>query len=97
MTRECTLCRRPFGAEDLCREESAGMEADRKAAGLEGVRFLYLHCPACGTDDIFVDILPLPGESAGDFADRREGLEDAVRRLRDGSARAEAVVVAVGQ
>ena len=97
MTRECTLCRRPFGAEDLCREESEGMEAERRAAGLEGVRFLYLHCPACGTDDILVGVLPLPGESAGDFADRREALETAVRRLSGGSARAEAIVVAVGQ
>ena len=95
MTRECTLCRRPFGAEDLCRTHTKGMEAERKAAGLEGVRFLYFHCPACGMDDILVGVLPLPGESREDFVERRDALEAAVRRLHEEPARADAVVVAV--
>lgn len=98
MQRECTRCSRPFAPQDLSRDDSRGMERERKAAGLEGVRFLYYHCPSCGTDDIFVDVLPLDGESAQDFQRRREELEAVVRRLhaegRPGSV--EAVVVAVG-
>jgi hypothetical protein len=73
------------------------MEAERRAAGLEGVRFLYFHCPACGMDDILVGVLPLPGESREDFIERRDALQDAVRRLHDEPAQAEAVVVAVGR
>jgi hypothetical protein len=69
------------------------MEADRKAAGLEGVRFLHYHCPACEMDDFFVDILPLEGETPEEYSTRRDALEAAVRQLHDGSTRAEAVVV----
>jgi hypothetical protein len=95
MDRECTRCQRPFMPADLCRSESKGMEAERKAARLEGVRFLYYHCPACDTDDIFVDILPLEGESHDSYLERRNAMEAVVRQLHDGSSRAEAVVVAV--
>ena len=94
MDRECTRCRRPFAAADLCREESKEMEADRKAAGLSGVRFLFYHCPGCGTDDIFVDVRPLEGEAHADYLRRRDAMEAAVRQLHDGPTRAEAVVVA---
>jgi hypothetical protein len=71
------------------------MEAERKAAGLEGVRFLYYHCTACGMDDIFVDILPLQGESDDDYIRRRDAMEAAVRQLYSEPVRAEAVVVPV--
>lgn len=93
MDRECTRCRRPFAAADLCRDESKGMEAERKAAGLAGVRFLYYHCPACDADDIFVDVLPVDGEDHADYLKRRDAMEAAVRQLYDGSAKTEAVVV----
>jgi len=93
--RNCTRCHRPFTAADLCRSESKGMEAERKAAGLEGVRFLYYRCPACGTDDIFVDILPVQGESQGDYVRRRDEMEAVVRQLHREPVRAEAVVVPV--
>jgi hypothetical protein len=93
MKRECTRCRRPFAPADLAREESKNMEADRKAAGLEGVRFVYYHCPGCGTDDIFVDILPLEGEAEDDFRRRRDEMEAVVRQLH--APRVEAVVVPV--
>ncbi len=93
MRRECTRCRRPFAPADLARAESKGMEAERKAAGLEGIRFLYYRCPACGTDDIFVDVLPRRGESPDDFRARRDEMEAVVRGLpRD---HVEAVVVPV--
>jgi hypothetical protein len=80
MKRDCTRCRRPYTPQDLARTESRNMEADRKAAGLEGVRFLYYQCP-CGTADIFVDILPLADEFVEDFEKRRAEMELIVRRL----------------
>ena len=52
MRRECLTCGRPLAAADLARDRSRQMEADRKAAGLEGVRFLYYRC-GCGADDVF--------------------------------------------
>ncbi len=79
MHRECSHCRRPFTPPDLVKDESKGMEADRKALGLEGVRFLYYSCPKCGIDEIFVDIHPLEGEGAAAFRRRRKDLETAVR------------------
>jgi len=57
------------------------MEAERRANGLEGVRFLYYRCPGCGLADIFVDVHPLEGESAEDFRQRRDELEAAARRV----------------
>jgi hypothetical protein len=73
------------------------MEADRKAAGLAGIRFLYYSCPDCGIDDIFVDVLPLEGERPEEFRRRREEMEAVVRRVRDGEANdmVEAVVMEV--
>jgi hypothetical protein len=81
MHRECTSCHRPFAPADLCREESKNLLAERKAAGLEGVRFLYDRCPGCGTDDIFVDILPREGEFAEEYEARRADMEEVVRAL----------------
>ena len=95
MDRECTRCHRKLGFADLCRGESRGMEAERRAAGLEGVRFLYFRCPACSTDDIFVDILPLEGETHDEYVRRRDAMEATVRELHTEPVRAEAVVVAL--
>ena len=81
MHRECSRCHRAFVAADLSRAESRNMEAERKAAGVEGVRFLYYHCSGCGADDIFVDILPRDGESAEGYAARRAEMEAVVRTL----------------
>jgi hypothetical protein len=81
MRRECTHCRRSFTPADLLRGESRNMEAERKAAGLDGVRFLYYHCPGCLTDDIFVDILPRPDEFVEDYEARRDAMEAIVRQL----------------
>ena len=93
MQRECTHCRRPFTPADMSREETQNMEAQRKDSGLEGVRFLYFHCPTCQKDDIFVAILPLDTEFAEDYEARREAMEKVVRGLHaDGVG---AVVVAV--
>jgi hypothetical protein len=81
MQRECTACRRLFTPRDLDRTESRNMEAERKASGLVGVRFLYYTCPACAAASIFVDILPLQDELMEDFHRRRDDMEQVVRRL----------------
>ncbi len=81
MQRHCTHCDRPFTAQDIAKDVSKGMEAERKALGLQGVLFRYYSCPACGQDDIFVDVSPLPGESPDDFLRRRQELEVAARGL----------------
>jgi hypothetical protein len=93
MHRECTRCKRPFAPADLRRDESKNMLAERKAAGLDGVRFLYYHCSECGMNDIFVDIVPRESESAEDYEARRDTMETVVRGLHaDG---VDAVVVPV--
>jgi hypothetical protein len=81
MQRDCTRCRRTYFPSDLSREETGNLEAQRKAAGLEGVTFLYFHCPGCGMDDIFVAILPLATEFAEDYEARRAAMETVVRGL----------------
>ena len=91
MQRDCTRCHRPFSLADLSREETQNLEAERRATGLEGVKFLYFHCPACGMDDIFVAVLPRETEFAQDYEARRDAIEKVVRGLHaDGVA---AVVV----
>ena len=81
MSRPCTRCRRPFTHADQVREETHNLEAGRTAAGLDGVRFVYFHCPGCGMDDIFVAILPLETEFAEDYEARRAAMEAVVRGL----------------
>jgi hypothetical protein len=93
MRRECTACTRPFAPADLDRAASRDMKADRKRAGLDGVRFVSYRCPACGSETAFVDVLPRDGEFAEDYERRRDGLEAAVRGLR--AERVAAVVVPV--
>jgi hypothetical protein len=81
MQRRCTNCDRPFAANDLVKDVSKGMEAERKARGLEGALFWYYGCPACGQADIFIDVSRLPGEDGEAFLRRRQALEGAVREL----------------
>jgi DNA-directed RNA polymerase subunit RPC12/RpoP len=81
MQRRCAYCERPFEPKDLAKEESKGMEADRKRLGLEGVLFRYYSCPACGHGAIFVDVRPLEGELPEDFRERRRQLEAVVTEL----------------
>jgi transcriptional regulator NrdR family protein len=95
MRRECTRCQRSFTPADLARAESKGMESQRKAAGLEGVRFLYYRCPTCEKDDIFVDVLPRPDEPVETYRERREAMEDAARAMH--SEQVEVVVNPVKQ
>jgi hypothetical protein len=81
MTRECSHCHRPFTPQDFIKEESKNMESDRKALGLEGVRFLYYTCPGCGYADIFLDIYRQDGETEEQFQQRTHALESAVRQV----------------
>ena len=91
MHRDCTRCRRPFTLADMSREETDNLEVGRKANGLEGVNFLYFHCPVCEMNDIFVAILPLEMEFAEDYHARREAMENVVRGLHGDDI--EAVVI----
>jgi hypothetical protein len=98
MTRECTSCQREFSAYDLDREETLGMEAERKALGLTGVLFRFYTCPACGQNDIFVDLRPLPGETEKDFHARRQDLERVVTGLHaEAEEGVKVVLVAAGE
>jgi len=82
MMRTCSHCHKEFTPQELSREDSKGLEAERKALGLEGVLFRYYTCSACGRADIFVDILPLEGESDEAFRRRRDELESTVKELQ---------------
>jgi hypothetical protein len=83
MMRECSECHRSYTAQDFVKEESKGMDAERRALGLEGVRFLYYSCPDCSHADIFVDVLPVGGETEEEYRARRGELEAAVRQMHD--------------
>lgn len=93
MRRQCARCGQELAASDLVRDQSRNMEADRKAAGLEGVRFLYYRCP-CGVADVFVDVLPRDDELAEDFDRRVAAMTEAVQRLHADGVEAQVVPVA---
>jgi hypothetical protein len=90
--RECSHCHKVLTPSELARDESKGMEAERKALGLQGVRFLYYNCSDCGYADIFVDVRPVNGEPVETFRRRRRELESTVRQLH--ADRVEVVVTA---
>ncbi len=79
--RECSHCHKLLTPKELAKEESKGMEAERKALGLQGVRFLFYNCSDCGYADIFVDVHPVIGEPVERFRQRRHELESTVRQL----------------
>jgi hypothetical protein len=81
MLRKCSHCNKEFTPEELARPESREMEAQRKELGLKGVLFRYYTCSACGFADIFVDVLPLEGESEEAFHQRKQELEQTIRDL----------------
>ena len=93
MRRQCIKCGRDLEAADLAREESRNMEADRKAAGIEGVRFLYYRC-TCGVADVFVDVLPRNEELVEDFDRRVAEMEAVVHRMRSDGVTAQVIPVA---
>jgi hypothetical protein len=77
--RNCTRCGRPFTLADLSREETGNLETERKANGLEGIKFLYFRCPACGMAAIEVlmkylgvidRVQPQPGMDAESVKER---------------------------
>lgn len=81
MMRNCSQCRKEFTPQELSREDSKELEAERKAQGLEGVLFRYYTCSGCGHADIFVDVRSLEGESEEAFLRRRDELESTVKDL----------------
>jgi hypothetical protein len=80
MNRQCSRCRRIFTRDDFLRDESMSLEADRKAAQLQGVHFFDYRCP-CGNEDVFLDVVRLDGESAERFEARKAELEATARRV----------------
>src|SRR5262245_58445393 len=93
MKRLCTRCGRAFAPGDFAREESRGMESERKEAGLVGVRFVYYRCADCGVEDIFIDVVPLEGESPEDYATRYSAMLVAARNMH--AEKTDVVVVPV--
>lgn len=93
MRRTCTKCGRPFEPADLVRDRSRQMEADRRASGLDGVRFVTYRC-LCGAEDVFIDVLPRDDELAEDFDRRKAAMEEAARRVRADGVEAQIVSVA---
>jgi hypothetical protein len=81
MKRTCAYCQKDFTNKELARAESEGMEAERKALGLQGVLFRYFVCSGCGNAIIFVDIQPLEKESPEAFRRRRTELEETVNQV----------------
>jgi hypothetical protein len=81
MQRKCSHCHKEYTRQELAREETKGMEAERKALGLQGVLFRYYTCSACGRADIFVDVHRLPEETEDDFLRRRDELEAAINQV----------------
>ena len=86
MLRNCSRCMRLLSPQELCKEQSRALKAERKALGLEGVLFRYYECLRCGKADIFVDIHPLEGETAAEFNTRRDELDAVIRRLHGDEA-----------
>jgi DNA-directed RNA polymerase subunit RPC12/RpoP len=81
MKRKCSRCGKEFTPQELDRPESKEIEAQRKAAGLEGVLFRSYHCSGCGHENLFLDVHPLPGESDEDFRRRRDRLQATAREV----------------
>ncbi len=81
MLRNCTACGCAFGSRDLAAVETAELESERYAAGLEGMLFRYYLCPECEMAVIFVDPVPLLGESDDAFRRRTEELEQTLGGL----------------
>ena len=92
MHRQCPLCHKNFTRDELARQASKGMEAERKAKGLAGVLFRYYTCSACGHACIFVDIHPLEGESDEAFRHRKDELDAVIHQTHGNGV--EAVLVA---
>jgi hypothetical protein len=80
MMRDCLNCHRPFTPADLSRDVSKGIEADRKAQGVQGVLFRCYTCAHCGHENLFVDLYPLQGETPEEFNRRRDELEKTIRQ-----------------
>ena len=91
MNRQCSCCGRIFTRSDFLRDESRSLEAERKAARLQGVHFFDYRCPACGKEDVFLDVVRLDGESAEDYEARKAALETTASGVR--AERLDVVVV----
>ena len=46
------------------------------------MHFFDYHCPACGNEDVFIDVVRLDGESTEQFEARKVELETTARQVR---------------
>jgi hypothetical protein len=83
MLQKCSHCQKDLTPQEWARDESEAMEAERHEQGVEGMRFRYYTCSACGRASIFVDVYPLAGESDEEFHRRWDVLEAAVQPPQD--------------
>jgi hypothetical protein len=79
MLRECRNCHKALTPQELSRQESRAMEAQRKRMGLHGILFRYYRCAGCGYADIFLDVRRLGNESEEAFQQRRTELRTTVQ------------------
>lgn len=91
MHRVCSHCHKSYDPHELARDDSRHVEAERKAAGVDGVHLRCYVCSHCGLESLFVDLHHLAGETDDAFRRRKADLEAAVRDLHPAGA---AVVVA---
>jgi hypothetical protein len=70
----CCACQTKLGRIAVLEEQSQDMEAARRAFGLEGVRFRYYCCPRCDHDNVFLMLIPLPGETHEQLGERKSAL-----------------------
>ena len=80
MMRECLNCHNPFSPADLSRDVSKGIEAERKAQGVQGVLFRCYTCSRCDHENLFVDLHTLEGETPEELKSRRDELEATIRQ-----------------
>jgi hypothetical protein len=88
MLRVCTWCGGALGSSDLSAAETMCMEADRHAAGIEGLFFRSYVCHQCDEAVTFVDVVPQLGETDEALRQRQEEVEQTF-----GDLQAEGVVV----
>jgi hypothetical protein len=66
----------------LNREETANLEAERKAVSLPGVRFRYYDCILCNRATIVLQVRPLVNETRAAFFKRQQTLDRVAREIR---------------
>jgi len=80
--RWCNHCQCKLTEHDLLERECQNMEAERASLDLKGVQFRYYSCPHCGHDNLFLEVVQLPGETFRDRLTRKQALTVAAQDLK---------------